>query len=101
MRLHRQFLNQRGPIVHHFPFEVLPIIKSSPPKRGIVGTKTERPHKPQFRPDGHTGPADIAGIVMNLRLMQDDVELGLVGHSFNRIKSNIKHKGTKDTKTII
>ncbi len=80
MRFDGQLGDQCGPIVDDLPFKVLPIIEARPAEIGILGAKSERPHEPQFRPNGHAGPPDVAGVVMNLRLMEHDVQLGFVGH---------------------
>jgi hypothetical protein len=81
---------------------------------GVVAGRVPGPDDPYFRPvlkqaaervkiatlladagydseaaHGDTGAADVAGVVMNLRLIEDDVENGIVGHR-EKLTTNIQ-----------
>src|SRR5262245_39841509 len=59
---------------------MLPVIEPRPPQVIIIDPKSQRPHQPQLRPDRDAGAADAAGVVRNLRLMQDNIEHRFVLH---------------------
>lgn len=72
------------PIVHNFPFKLLPIVEAGAAEVIVVYPKAERAHQPQLRPDGKARPADAPRVVRDLRLVENDVEQGIVLHVAER-----------------
>jgi len=72
--------NERLPVGDHFPLEFIPVIEARPSQVIIVDGEPERLDQPHFRPDSNAGAANVSGIGWNFRLVEDDVQAGLVPH---------------------
>ncbi len=53
--------------------EVLPVVEPSASQLGIVDAKGGWTDDPQFCPRGDAGSADVAGVLWNLGLVQNDI----------------------------
>ena len=62
------------PIVDDLPFEVFPVIETGAAEVIVVNPEAERSNQPELGPDGDAGAADTAGVVGDLRLVEDDVQ---------------------------
>jgi len=78
----RQARDESGPIIDGFPHEALPIVEPCPAKIVIVYAKAERPDEPEFRSDRDARSPDAPRVVGDFRLMQNDVQAGIVAHRF-------------------
>ncbi len=78
----RQFepRDERGPVVHDFPLEVFPVVEAGAAEIVVVYAEAKGADEPQFCANGHAGSPDAAGVVRDLRLMEDDVQAGFVLH---------------------
>ena len=63
--------NRRPP-----PNQVLPIVQARPAEMAIVEPEAQGPNQPKLGPQGDAGAADVARVVGNLRLMQNDMQQG-------------------------
>ena len=65
---------QRRPVVHRLPVEILPVVQSGAAEPAVVQAETQGTHQPQLGPQGHAGPAHVAGVLGDLRLVENDVQ---------------------------
>ena len=63
-----------GPVIDHFPIQVLPVIEPGASQVAVVEAESQRAHQPQFGAQGHAGSADVAGVVGDFRLVKHNVE---------------------------
>lgn len=78
--VHRQPLDQLGPILDDLQVQELPVVEASTTDRGVVDVEAQRFYQPKLGSHGDTGAADVARVVVDLRLVEDDVEIGFVRH---------------------
>ncbi len=77
----RQPTDQMIPVIDDLPFQMLPVIQPGPTERFFVNTKPQRSYQPELCFQCHAGPAYGSRVARNFRLMQNDIESGLIIHS--------------------
>lgn len=76
-----------------------PVVESSPPNSCIIDAKAGRSHNPQLGVYGNACSSDVAGVLRDLRLVQDDVRgerrLGIRIYLFRtiRVRSGLRATG--------
>ena len=75
---HRQFV----PTINDFAIQMSPIIQAGASHLLLIHLESERPDKPEFRMDGDARAANIPGILRNLGLVQNDVQVRSGVHTF-------------------
>ena len=56
-----------------------PVVEPGAPHLLVVEREAERPDEVQLRADGQAGPPGVAGVPVDLRLDEDDVQVGYRG----------------------
>lgn len=64
---------QRWPVIHDFALQVLPVVQAGSSQIPVVHPESQRTYHPQLGTDGDAGAPDVAGILWDLRLKQNDV----------------------------
>src|SRR3954451_21235638 len=65
------------PRVPHYGVHPGPVVEAGPAHLPLAEEEPERPHEVEPRPGGEAGAAGVAGVPVNLRLDQDDVEISI------------------------
>ncbi len=60
--------------VHNFPVQILPVVHSCTFQRPIIDAKSQWTNEPQSGTDRNTGATDVAGVLRNLRLIQNQMQ---------------------------
>jgi ABC-type dipeptide/oligopeptide/nickel transport system ATPase subunit len=56
------------------------IVETGPAEIVVVDLEAQRTHQPHLRPDRHAGPPHVPGVGGDFRLVEDDMEAGIVAH---------------------
>jgi hypothetical protein len=68
-----EYLTHAIPGIHNLPVEMLPVIQSCPLQGAIIESKSGRTNDPEFRLQRNARSADVAGILWDFGLKQDNV----------------------------
>ena len=53
---------------------MFPVVQSGAAEVPVVHAEAQRTDQPELGPDGHASPPDVAGVVGDFRLVEDDVQ---------------------------